>query len=144
VFYDSGVAIGDGSTHNISLEDALPLTVGEIMIAHPRTFPSDIGIGEVRRAFEQPSQRLVLLVDGSTFRGAIDRDSLDSQDPDSAPAVTCASREIATVTPATPLIDALELIERSREPRLVVLDEDGCTLRGLLCYSRSSASFCVK
>jgi len=48
------------------------------------------------------------------------------------------------VTPATPITDALELLDRSREPRLVVLDEDGTTLRGLLCFNQSSASFCVR
>jgi CBS domain-containing protein len=48
------------------------------------------------------------------------------------------------VTPATPIADALELLDRSRQPRLVVLDEDGATLRGLLCFNQSSASFCVR
>ena len=40
--------------------------------------------------------------------------------------------------------DAVELLDRNREPRLVVLDEDGQTLRGLLCFNQSSASFCVR
>lgn len=114
------------------------------MIARPKTFRSDIVVGEVRRAFQQSSQRVVLLVDGATFRGAIDREALDPQAPDTAPAVTYASREVATVTPATPLTEAVELLDRNREPRLVVLDEDGRTLRGLLCFNQGSASFCVR
>ena len=48
------------------------------------------------------------------------------------------------MTPATPLTEAVELLDRNREPRLVVLDEDGQTLRGLLCFNQSSASFCVR
>jgi CBS domain-containing protein len=87
---------------------------------------------------------VVLLVDGSTFQGAIDRDALDPEAPDAAPAVAFARRDVATVTPATPLADAVELLDRNREPRLVVLDEDGHTLRGLLCFNQSSASFCVR
>ena len=114
------------------------------MIARPKTFASDITVGEVRRAFEQSSQRVVLLTEGATFRGAIDRDALDPEAPDTAPAVGFARRDVATVTPATPLADAVELLDRSREPRLVVLDEDGQTLRGLLCFNQSSASFCVR
>ncbi len=139
-----GVGVGNRSRHRIPREDALPLTVGDIMIGRPKTFPADIGVGEVRRAFERSSQRVVLLVDGPTFRGAIDRDALDPQAPDTAPALAFASREVATVTPATPLADAVQILDRNREPRLVVLDADGETLRGLLCFNQSSASFCVR
>jgi CBS domain-containing protein len=138
------VVAGDQSRHRVPREQALPLTVGEVMIAHPKTFRSDIMVGEVRHAFQQSSQRVVLLVDGSAFRGAIDRDALDPQAPDTAPAVAFARRDVATVTPGTPLADAVELLDRNREPRLVVLDEDGHTLRGLLCFNQSSASFCVR
>lgn len=114
------------------------------MIGRPKTFGADIVVGEVRRAFQQSSQRVVLLVDGATFRGAIDREALDPQAPDGAPAAAFASREVVTVTPDTPLAEAVELLDRNREPRLVVLDEDGRTLRGLLCFNQSSASFCVR
>ena len=114
------------------------------MIAHPKTFRSDVKVGEVRRAFEQSSQRVVLLVDGSRFQGAIDRDALDPHAPDTAPAAAFARRDMVTVTPATSLADAVEVLDRNREPRLVVLDEDGHTLRGLLCFNQSSASFCVR
>jgi CBS domain-containing protein len=138
------VVTGNQSPHRIPLEQALPLTVGEVMIARPKTVRSDITMGEVRQAFEQSSQRVVLLVDGSTFQGAIDRDALDPQAPDTARAVAFARLDVATVTPATPLADAVELLDRNREPRLVVLDEDGRTLRGLLCFNQNSASFCVR
>lgn len=72
----------------------------------------------VRRALEQHGQRLMLLVDGDAFRGAIDRAALDPQAPDSAPAATLARRDVVTVTPATPIADASELLDRSGEPRL--------------------------
>jgi predicted transcriptional regulator len=138
------VVTDDQSHHRIPRDEALPLNVGEIMIARPKTFRSEITVGEVRQAFEQSSQRVVLLVDGSTFQGAIDRDALDPKAPNTAAAVAFARRDVATVTPATPVADAVELLERNREPRLVVLDEDGHTLRGLLCFNQSSASFCVR
>jgi hypothetical protein len=79
------VVTGNQSPHRIPREQALPLTVGEIMIARPKTFRSDIKVGEVRQTFAQSSQRVVLLVDGSTFQGAIDRDALDPEAPDAAP-----------------------------------------------------------
>jgi len=43
-----------------------------------------------------------------------------------------------------PRDDAVELLDRSREPRLVVLDEDGQTLPGLGCFNQGSASFCAR
>ena len=138
------MATEDPPRHRIPRAEALPLTVGEVMIARPKTFGADVQVGEVRRAFEQSSQRVVLLVDGSTFRGAIDREALDPEAADTAPAAAFATREVATVTPATPLAEAAELLDRNCEPRLVVLDEDGHTLRGLLCFNESSASFCVR
>jgi CBS domain-containing protein len=138
------VITGDRSPHRLPREQALPLTVGEVMIARPKTFRSDVEVSEVRQAFEQSSQRVVLLVDGSTFQGAIDRHAIDPLAPATAPAVAFARLDVATVTPATPLADAVELLDRNREPRLVVLDEDGHTLRGLLCFNQSSASFCVR
>ena len=49
-----------------------------------------------------------------------------------------------TATPATPIPDAIKLLEGQSEPRLIVLDEDGVTLRGLLCFNRSSDEFCVR
>jgi CBS domain-containing protein len=138
------VVTGNESRHRLPREQALPLTVGEVMIARPKTFRADVAVSEVRRAFEQSSQRVVLLVDGSTFKGAIDRRAIDPEAPDTAPAVPFARLDVATVTPATPLAHAVELLDRNREPRLVVLDEDGHTLRGLLCFNESSASFCVR
>ena len=133
-----------GSSPRIPREQALALTVAEVMIARPKTFSADVRVGEVRRAFAQSNQLLVLLVDGSEFYGVIDRDALDPDALDSAPAASFARRHLATVTPEVLIADAVELLDRNREPRLVVLDDDGRTLRGLLCFNQSSASFCVR
>jgi CBS domain-containing protein len=138
------MVVGDTSPHRLPLELALPRTVGELMIPNPRTLPADASLADVRRAFEQSSQRLVLLVDGTAFRGAIDRDAIDPEAVAGTPAARYANGSIATVTPATAIADAIVLLEHSGEPRLVVLDEDGQTLRGLLCFNRSSASFCLR
>ena len=135
---------GNQPRQRIPREEALSLTVGEVMITRPKTLRFDVEVGEVRRAFEHASHRVVLLVDGSTFRGAIDREALDAGTPDTARASSLASRDVVTVTPATPLTEAVKLLDSNREPRLVVLDEDGQTLRGLLCFNQSSASFCVR
>jgi CBS domain-containing protein len=138
------MVVGDTSQDRMPIEQALPRTVGEVMIRNPKTLRADASLAEVRQAFEQSRQRLVLLVDGTAFRGAIDRDAIDPEAAEATPAAQYASGGSPTVTPATALADAVDLLERSHESRLVVLDEDGETLRGLLCFSRSSASFCLR
>jgi hypothetical protein len=50
----------------------------------------------------------------------------------------------AMVDPYYPIPDAIKLLDDQPEPRLIVLDEDGATLRGLLCLNRSSDEFCVR
>ena len=124
--------------------EATELTVGEVMIARPKTQPGDALVGDVRRAFEQPSVRTVLLADDGVFRGAIERDDVPADAADGEPAITYADTEPVTATPATPVPEAIKLLEDQPEPRLIVLDEDGATLRGLLCFNRGSDEFCVR
>jgi len=125
-------------------DEATEMTVGEVMIVRPKTQPGDALVGDVRRAFEHPSVRTVLLADDDVFRGAIDRDDVPVDAADADPAITFADTEPVTATPATPIPEAIKLLEDRPEPRLIVLDEDGATLRGLLCFNRGSDEFCVR
>jgi CBS domain-containing protein len=124
--------------------DATGMTVGEVMISRPKTQPGDALVSDVRRAFEQPSVRTVLLADDGVFRGAIEREHVPADAADGEPAITYADTEPATATPATPIPEAIKLLEDQAEPRLIVLDEDGATLVGLLCFNRGSDEFCVR
>ncbi len=110
----------------------------------PKTLPGDVLVAEVRRAFELSSVRTVLLADDGVFRGAIQRDDLPADAPADERAARYADTQPVTATPATPIPDALKLLEDLSEPRLIVLDEDGATLRGLLCFNRSADEFCVR
>ena len=130
-------------TRTVALSDALGLTVGEVMIARPKTLPADALVGDVRRLFERPGVRTVLLADGERFCGVIERDGLPADAPDDAPARDHIEADPLTVTPDRPITDAVKLLEARDEPRLVVLDEDGATLRGLLCAKPGTTAFCV-
>lgn len=88
--------------------------------------------------------RTVLLADGERFVGAIERDGLPADVPDVEPARRHVEPEPATVTPGMPMSAAVELLERRREPRLIVLDEDGVALRGLLCANGGATGFCIR
>jgi CBS domain-containing protein len=125
--------------------EAAVLTVGEVMISRPKTMPADALVADARRAFENPSVRTVLLAtDDGAFRGAVERDALPAGARDDERAVTYAETEPATATPDMPIPEAIKLLDDQTEPRLIVLDEDGATLRGLLCFNRGSSEFCVR
>jgi CBS domain-containing protein len=133
-------------TRRISFAEAIDQTVGEVMIKRPKTLPSDARVADVRQAFELSSHRTVLLADDGRFAGAIERDAVPADASDSAPASAYVEPEPLSVTPDTPMSEAVRLLEGRGEPRLVVLDEDGVTLRGLLCAkdTTGSAGFCVR
>jgi CBS domain-containing protein len=120
------------------------MTVGEVMIAKPKTLSARALVRDVRRVFEQPSHRLVLLTDDGIFRGAIERERLPTDASENEPAARYAEPHPVTVTPSMPMTEAIAVLERQSEPRLIVLDEDGRRLRGLLCFNRTAQGFCVR
>ena len=136
--------IGESDSRTLPRDEALGKTVGEVMIRSPKTLPSTVAVADVRRAFEKPSVRTVLLADNGQFAGLIERDRLPTDAPDEAPAVAYLDPAPTTAMPQTPMLEAIKLLESRGEPRLVVLDADGTTLRGLLCANATSTGFCVR
>jgi CBS domain-containing protein len=126
-------------THDLAIEK----TVGDVMIANPHTLSPEALVGDVRRVFERPSQRTVLLAQDGVFRGAIERGRLPAAASADEPAARYADPRPPTATPAMPMSEALELLERCSEPRLIVLDDDGVSLRGLLCLNPTTQGFCT-
>jgi CBS domain-containing protein len=133
----------DEPSRIVSTADAAAKTVGDVMIRAPKTLPADALVSDVRRAFERPNVRTVLLSAGERFAGAIERGGLPADAPDAAPASRYVEPQPLTATPTTPMSEAIELLALRHEPRLIVLDEDGVTLRGLLC-ANGSDGFCVR
>jgi CBS domain-containing protein len=87
--------------------------------------------------------RTALLVDGGRFAGAIAPEELPDAAEASEPACAYARADVPTVGPDASMADALALMERRGDHRLVVLEGDGATLVGLLCLDRTGTSFCV-
>jgi CBS domain-containing protein len=131
------------SSGRLPRDRAMRMTVGDVMIANPQTLPADALVADVRRMFDRPSQRTVLLAEGGIFRGAIERDGLPAGASEDEPAARYADTAVPTATPGMSMTEAVALLDDRPEPRLIVLDEDGMTLRGLLCFSRGSSEFCV-
>lgn len=114
------------------------------MIARPKTVPPQTLVGEVRRLLARPNVRTMLFADDGAFLGAIERDGLPAEAADDEPAIRYADLRPLTVTPATPMSEAISLLKDRAEPRLIVLDDDGVTLRGLVCVNASATGFCVR
>ena len=132
------------STGTIPLAEAVDKTVGDVMMPNPKTLPAGCLVGDVRRAFERPNVRTVLLADGDRFAGAIERGGLPAGTGDEEPAIRYVESDPLTVRPGLPMTEAIKLLEDASEPRLIVLDEDGVTLRGLLCGNPAAGGFCVR
>jgi CBS domain-containing protein len=120
------------------------MLVGQVMIANPKTLPASARVGDVRGVFEKKTVRTVLLVEGDEFRGAIERDGLPLTAADDEPARRFADTEPLTTTPGTPMREVLPLLDGREEPRLIVLEPDGVTLRGLLCADSAGTGFCQR
>ncbi|HTZ07353.1 MAG TPA: CBS domain-containing protein [Gaiellaceae bacterium] len=133
----------ENPTGTLRREEVVGLTVGDVMIPRPKTLGPDAHVGEVRALFARRGVRTVLLAEGGAFRGAIDRAGLPESAADDEPASAYADLEPVSARPEMPMSEAIALLESSREPRLVVLDADGVTLRGLICAKPGAATFCV-
>jgi len=116
--------------------------VREIMVSRPKTLPADATVGDVRRLFENESVRTALLVDGPRFAGALEREDVPAATVAEEPATQFVRSELATIGPEQPAREAVAAMASLGTRRLVVLDGDGVTLRGLVCLTADLESFC--
>jgi CBS domain-containing protein len=112
------------------------------MVAAPKTMPAAGTVADLRAMFDNAHVRTALLVDGEEFAGVVHRDALPAEAADELPARELAVRDVPTIGPEEPLAEASRRLEASGENRLVVLDADGRTLRGLLCLTRDRSGYC--
>ena len=118
------------------------LRVRDAMVATPKTMPADGTVADLRTMFANQHVRTALLVDGEEFAGVVHRDAVTEDAAEDRPARDLARRDVPTIHPGAPLAEAWELLDAGGESRLVVLDPDGRTLRGLLCLTGDRAGFC--
>ena len=111
----------------------------DLMLREPKTLPGNATVAEVRAVLANPKVQMVLLADGTVFRGAI------TAIPDSAapsePAVDYAEADPETIAPEAPGPTAFERAFASPNRRVVVLGDDQ-ELLGLLCLNQTRTRFC--
>lgn len=116
--------------------------VRDVMISRPKTLPGTATIADVRRLFENPSVQTALLADGTALVGAIERDRVPPQAADDEAAAGYADSRLATIDPDAPVEEALASMDAAGTRRLVVVDGDGLTLRGLVALTGDRGAFC--
>ncbi|HVW19353.1 MAG TPA: CBS domain-containing protein [Solirubrobacteraceae bacterium] len=122
--------------------DGDDVRVADAMVAAPKTMPADATVADLRAAFANPHVLTALLVDGTAFAGAVERGALRDDLPDDRPARALARRDMPTIGPDAPLSEAIARLDADGGQRLVVVDRDGRTLRGLLCLTSDRSGFC--
>lgn len=124
------------------IADFTDLLVRDVMVSRPKTMTAGASVADVRRVFANPHVISALLVDGTVFAGMINRGDVPSTGSDDAPARDFARTDVPTVRPDAKVADAIAVLDSNRDRRLVVLDDDGVTLAGLICLDESRDSFC--
>lgn len=132
------------------LTDLLGMTVADVMVTTPRTMPSGTTIGDVLAVLDDDHVHMVLLTEGPTLRGTIERGDVPAElwavrgTTDTAlglPALRFSSLAGRTVPPAMAASKARHLMMARGSRRSAVVDAGGA-LVGLLCLKRRLTGFC--
>jgi hypothetical protein len=111
----------------------------ELMLDRPKTQPADATVAAVREQLADPKMQMVLLAEGSRFRGAVTAIPADAAGDEAA--LAYADPEPDTIGPDAPADVAFERTAASPNRRVIVLDDDG-NLLGLLCLDATRTRFC--
>jgi len=103
----------------------------------------DDTVGAARRLLAKRAVKVVPVLAGTTYVGAVDRGSLGPDVSDHASVVDVATVLLPTVSASTPAVDALAALDRIGGRRLVVIDDDGAAYVGLVCMRRDRERLCV-
>ena len=124
----------DGSVTTTQTEG----TVSDVMLREPKTLSADVTVDEARRALEHSSVKVLLLVDGDRFGGALT--SIPAGADADGEALAFADDSVVIVRPDTPVAEALERLEERSSGRMIVLEGD--RLVGLVCLASDGERFC--
>ncbi len=113
-------------------------TVSDVMVRRPKTLPADVTVSDARKAFEKASVKMLLLVEGDRFRGAVTAIPAEA-DPEEL-ALTFVDDSPVTVTADMPASEALARLDYKPNGRMIVLDEE--RLAGLVCLASDGERFC--
>jgi CBS domain-containing protein len=118
------------------------LTVGDVMVRRPKVLQLDATVAEARVLFEKPSVRTIIIAEGEAFAGTVERSDVPEDARGDDPLRPLVRPGGPSVTPETLMTEAQAVLATVAIGRLVVLDADGITLRGMLCLKADGVRFC--
>ena len=98
--------------------------------------------GAARRLLASRAVKVVPVLSGRRYVGAVDRDTL-TRARDDLPVRALARDLLPVATAQTPAQEALDTLDAHGGTRLVVLDEDEATYVGLVCLRGDRRWLCV-
>ncbi len=99
-------------------------------------------VGDARRLLARHSVKVVPILRGSRYVGAVDLAAL-ADVPDDDPVGPLARDCVPVVGGRTPAVEALSALDEDGGTRLVVLDDDAGTYLGIVCLRRNREWLCV-
>ncbi len=103
---------------------------------------SESTVGDARRLLGRHSVKVVPILRGSRYVGAVDLAAL-ADAPGDDPVGPLARDCVPSVGGRTPAVEALSALDEDGGTRLVVLDEDAGTYLGIVCLRRNREWLCV-
>lgn len=111
----------------------------DLMLRDPKTLTAEASVAEVRALLANPKVQMVLLADGSTFKGAVTHIPAEASPRDRA--LNYVDADAETISPDASDDEAFERAAANPTRRVIVLDEDD-NLLGLLCLNQNRTKFC--
>jgi CBS domain-containing protein len=130
------------STVNRDLADLLDRTAGEVVTVRGKELPADATVADGRAVFASGSVRLIPLLDGEAYAGAVGRDDLEGAD-DEAAIADHATAQPPTAAASDRVADVVAGLGADAGRRVVVLGDDGRTYVGLMCLDRDRTRLCI-
>ena len=115
------------------------LVAADLMLRDPKTLTAEASVAEARMLLANPKVQMILLTDGSAFKGAVTQIPADASPRDRA--VNYVDAEAETISPDASDDEAFERAAANPTRRVIVLDEDD-KLLGLLCLNPDRTGFC--
>lgn len=115
------------------------MSAADLMLRDPKTLTVEASVAEVRQLLANPKVQMVLLADGSAFKGAVTHIPAEASPRDRA--VNYVDADAETISPDASDDEAFERAAANPTRRVIVLDEDD-KLLGLLCLNQNRTKFC--
>lgn len=125
-----------------SLLDVADRPVGSVITVRGKELQRGATVAQARELFDSSSVRLIPVLDGATYLGAVSRDDIAG-----AAAADPVERHALSSPPTAPASastgEALMALAADGGRRLVVLGDDRTTYVGLICLHRDRQRLCI-